>query len=237
MTSPLRYSLIGLLALAYLATLVMSAGHLTKWFDLTLGDLPWYFSIGLAVGLELLAFTLSLASTLEPRLRWSLGGGMFFLLLVWLGNLLAMGRVAEAGLLEVFAQSLFALGPLVAGKAIGELLRLTPPVSSPLSAEPAPPIPTTLETPFTLGGQVEVTTNQSLTTQTTIIHALTLTPDLEAILTYLRGRGGVQARELVGEVTGVSSEETARRKLRKLRDLGVAAYDGKAWKEVNHEQP
>jgi hypothetical protein len=120
----LRVTLIALLGLAYLSTLVMSAGHLTKWFDLSLGDLPWYFSIGLAVGLELLAFTLSLASTLEPRLRWSLAGGIFFLLLVWLGNLLAMARVAEAPGWEVLAQSLFALGPLVAGKAIGELLRL-----------------------------------------------------------------------------------------------------------------
>lgn len=119
-----RNALITLLALAYLATLIMSAGHLTQWFDLSRGSLPPYFSIGLAVGLELLAFTLSLASTLEPRLRWSLAGGVFFLLLVWLGNLLAMARVADAPGWEVLAQSLFALGPLVAGKAIGELLRL-----------------------------------------------------------------------------------------------------------------
>ncbi|ADH63780.1 transcriptional regulator, IclR family [Allomeiothermus silvanus DSM 9946] len=127
MNAHLRNTLIALLALAYLATLVMSAGHLTKWFDLSLGELPRFFSIGLAVGLELLAFTLSLASTLEPRLRWSLAGGLFFLLLVWLGNLLAMARVANAPGWEVFAQSLFALGPLVAGKAIGELLRLERP--------------------------------------------------------------------------------------------------------------
>ncbi|ADD28730.1 helix-turn-helix domain-containing protein [Meiothermus ruber] len=140
MNPSLRNSLIGLLALAYLATLVMSAGHLTKWFDLSLGDLPAYFSIGLAVGLELLAFTLSLASTLEPRLRWSLAGGIFFLLLVWLGNLLAMARVAEAPGWEVLAQSLFALGPLVAGKAIGELLRLTPPLPSAAAKEPTPTI-------------------------------------------------------------------------------------------------
>lgn len=124
MPTNLRNTLIGLLALAYLTVLVMSAGHLTKWFDLTLGSLPPYFSIGLAVGLELLAFTLSLASTLEPRLRYAFWGGAFFLLLVWFGNLMAMLRVAEAPGWEVLAQSLFALGPLVAGKAIGELLRL-----------------------------------------------------------------------------------------------------------------
>uniref|UniRef100_A0A7C3DHR9 MarR family transcriptional regulator n=1 Tax=Meiothermus ruber TaxID=277 RepID=A0A7C3DHR9_MEIRU len=124
MPTNLRNSLIVLLALAYLTVLVMSAGHLTKWFDLSLGSLPPYFSIGLAVGLELLAFTLSLASTLEPRLRYAFWGGAFFLLLVWFGNLMAMLRVADAPGWEVLAQSLFALGPLVAGKAIGELLRL-----------------------------------------------------------------------------------------------------------------
>ncbi|GIW32419.1 MAG: hypothetical protein KatS3mg071_2593 [Meiothermus sp.] len=151
----LRNSLVGLLALAYLATLVMSAGHLTKWFDLSLGDLPWYFSIGLAVGLELLAFTLSLASTLEPRLRWSLAGGLFFLLLVWLGNLLAMARVADAPGWEVLLQSLFALGPLVAGKAIGELLRLD---SRPRPASASPLQPTSSTPTVHIQTHVQTTT-------------------------------------------------------------------------------
>jgi hypothetical protein len=129
MNPQIRYTLVAALGLAYLGTLVMSAGHLAAWFDLTRGTLPVWFSLGLAVGLELLAFTLSLASTLEPRLRWAFWGGLFFLALVWVGNLLAMNRVAEMALLEVVLQSLFALGPLVAGKAIGELLRLDHPSS------------------------------------------------------------------------------------------------------------
>lgn len=160
MIPTVQYALVGALGLAYLSTLVMSAGHLAKWFDLTRGDLPSWFGIGLAVGLELLAFTLSLASTLEPRLRWAFWGGLFFLALVWAGNLLAMNRVADMALWEVLLQSLFALGPLVAGKAIGELLRLD---ARPLVA-PSSPLQPTGSTP-TVHIQTHV--------QTTTVHQST----------------------------------------------------------------
>ncbi|PWH11664.1 MAG: transcriptional regulator [Anaerolineae bacterium] len=211
MNATLRNTLIALLGLAYLATLVMSAGHLTKWFDLSLGDLPWYFSIGLAVGLELLAFTLSLASTLEPRLRWSLAGGLFFLLLVWLGNLLAMARVADVPGWEVLLQSLFALGPLVAGKAIGELLRLDPlPAPSPLQptgASPAVHIQTHVQTTMVhQSTQVESSGNNRVQHETaSSTHSETLPPAFGTQASTLDERAAQLMAQLSSQPLGPSA--------------------------------
>lgn len=132
------------LLLAYVAALVVSAGHLAQWYALTSGGLPGWFALGLAVSLELTAFLLSLISNLVPRARWAVGGALGALGLVWGGNLLAMARVEGLAGWEVFLQSLFVpVSTLVVGKVIGELLRLQGPAGGRPAAEPpreaAPP--------------------------------------------------------------------------------------------------
>lgn len=132
------------LLLAYVAALVVSAGHLAQWYALTSGGLPGWFALGLAVSLELTAFLLSLISNLVPRARWAVGGALAALALVWGGNLLAMARVPGMAGWEVFLQSLFVpVSTLVVGKVIGELLRLQGAAGGRPAAEPpreaAPP--------------------------------------------------------------------------------------------------
>jgi len=125
MTIGLKRLLLLFLGLSYLSVLALSTAHLTNWFSLTAGELPGWLSLGLAVGWEFLAFSLSLASTLEPRLRWTFYGALFVMSTVWFGNFIAMLYAAQGlPLWMVLIQSSFALGPMIAGKAIGELLRL-----------------------------------------------------------------------------------------------------------------
>ncbi|MDX2008226.1 MAG: helix-turn-helix domain-containing protein [Meiothermus sp.] len=234
MSPQIRHTLVAALGLAYLGTLVMSAGHLAAWFDLTRGGLPVWFSLGLAVGLELLAFTLSLASTLEPRLRWSFWGGLFFLGLVWAGNLLAMNRVADLALWEVLLQSMFALGPLVAGKAIGELLRWSGSPAQPAADRPAPVqaeqpgAPTVQPVPNSVPTQtINVTTvvQQSAPAQS----APELEPRAEQLLAQLSDRP-VGLSELA-RLTAIP-KTTVVRMLGNLIELGLVGRDGVAYVRV-----
>ncbi len=115
-----------LLLTGYAATLAVSAGHLAQWYALTLGDLPPFLAVALAVTLELNAFLLSLLSnsTLKGS-RWAAGGALVALSLVWLGNFRSMERAAGEGVgsAEIFAMSLFVpVGTYVIGKVVGELL-------------------------------------------------------------------------------------------------------------------
>jgi biotin operon repressor len=127
----MRNALIGLLILAYLSTLAMSAGHLAQWYALSLGELPPWLAWGLAGSLEFTAFLLSLLSnSLLRGSSWASGGALAALLLVWMGNALSMRRAApELPLWETLAMSLFVpVGTWVVGKVVGELVRhpLTP---------------------------------------------------------------------------------------------------------------
>jgi biotin operon repressor len=128
----MRNALIGLLILAYLSTLAMSAGHLAQWYALSLGELPPWLAWGLAGSLEFTAFILSLLSnSLLRGSSWASGGALAALLLVWMGNALSMRRAApELPIWETLAMSLFVpVGTWVVGKVVGELVRhpLTPP--------------------------------------------------------------------------------------------------------------
>jgi hypothetical protein len=121
-----RNAMIFLLLAGYAATLAVSAGHLAKWYALTLGDLPPFLAVALAVTLELNAFLLSMLSnsTLKGS-RWATGGALVALGLVWLGNFRSMERAAGDGVgsAEIFAMSLFIpVGTYVIGKVVGELL-------------------------------------------------------------------------------------------------------------------
>jgi len=115
-----------LLLTGYVATLAVSSGHLAEWYALTLGDLPPFLAVALAVTLELNAFLLSMLSnsTLKGS-RWAAGGALVALGLVWLGNYRSMERAAgeEVGSAEILAMSLFVpVGTYVVGKVVGELL-------------------------------------------------------------------------------------------------------------------
>ena len=126
----MRNALIGLLILAYLSTLAMSAGHLAQWYALSLGELPPWLAWGLAGSLEFTAFLLSLLSnSLLRGSSWASGGALAALLLVWMGNALSMRRAApELPLWETLAMSLFVpVGTWVVGKVVGELLAWRPP--------------------------------------------------------------------------------------------------------------
>ena len=127
----MRNALIGLLILAYMSTLAMSAGHLAQWYALSLGELPPWLAWGLAGSLEFTAFLLSLLSnSLLRGSSWASGGALAALLLVWMGNALSMRRAApELPIWETLAMSLFVpVGTWVVGKVVGELVRhpLTP---------------------------------------------------------------------------------------------------------------
>lgn len=115
-----------LLLTGYIATLAVSSGHLAQWYALTLGDLPPFLAVALAVTLELNAFLLSMLSnsTLKGS-RWAAGGALVALGLVWLGNYRSMERAAGEGVgsAEILAMSLFVpVGTYVIGKVVGELL-------------------------------------------------------------------------------------------------------------------
>ncbi|GIW31442.1 MAG: hypothetical protein KatS3mg071_1616 [Meiothermus sp.] len=137
------------LTLTYLATLVMSAGHLYLWYELSLGSLPRFFAIGLAASLEASAFLLSLTSNVLPgKSRWAGPGALGALLLVWVGNYLSMTRAAPAmPAWEIALSSAFIpIGTLVTGKVVGELLlyALEPQPTPVVESAPAPPKALTL---------------------------------------------------------------------------------------------
>jgi len=120
-----RRLLAGLLVLAYLFALVMSTGHLSEWYRLTLGTLPTWFAVGLAGALEASAFLLSLLSNSFLRgSAWAAWGSLVALGLVWVGNFFSMLRAGEAiPAYEVFLASLFVpVSTYVVAKVLGELL-------------------------------------------------------------------------------------------------------------------
>jgi DNA-binding transcriptional ArsR family regulator len=123
----MRRLLASLLVLAYLFALVMSTGHLSEWYRLTLGNLPTWFAIGLAAALESSAFLLSLLSnSLLRGSAWAAWGSLIALGLVWVGNFFSMVRAGEATGIptyEVFLASLFVpVSTYVVAKVLGELL-------------------------------------------------------------------------------------------------------------------
>jgi DNA-binding transcriptional ArsR family regulator len=123
----MRRLLASLLVLAYLFALVMSTGHLSEWYRLTLGTLPTWFAIGLAGALEASAFLLSLLSnSLLRGSAWAAWGSLIALGLVWVGNFFSMMRAGEATGIptyEVFLASLFVpVSTYVVAKVLGELL-------------------------------------------------------------------------------------------------------------------
>jgi len=123
----MRRLLAGLLVLAYLFALVMSTGHLSEWYRLTLGTLPTWFAIGLAGALEASAFLLSLLSnSLLRGSAWAAWGSLIALGLVWVGNFFSMMRAGQATGIptyEVFLASLFVpVSTYVVAKVLGELL-------------------------------------------------------------------------------------------------------------------
>lgn len=116
-----------LLVLAYLFALVMSAGHLSEWYRLTLGSLPSWFAVGLATALEASAFLLSLLSnSILKASRWANWGALVALGLVWVGNYMSMLRAAGGiPAYEVFLSSLFVpVSTYVVAKVLGELQTL-----------------------------------------------------------------------------------------------------------------
>ncbi|MCL6569203.1 MAG: ArsR family transcriptional regulator [Meiothermus silvanus] len=247
---PVLLLAVGLLLLAYLFALVMSAGHLAEWYSLTSGSLPPWFAVGLAAALELTAFLLSLISNALRASPWATWGAVLALGLVWAGNLLSMGRANPAlPLWEVVLMSLFVpVATLVVGKVVGDLLRHLPgpeakattpvPHLEPqaVQQEPTPqasapaPVNSTRMIPYPedLRACTEMTITETHTQQRSV--EVRLEPDLARILQIIRERGGVVTRDLV--VVVVNSEETAKRRLRALRDRGVIAFDGKVWREV-----
>lgn len=123
----MRRLLASLLVLAYLFALVMSTGHLSEWYRLTLGTLPTWFAVGLAAALEASAFLLSLLSnSLLRGSGWANWGSLVALALVWVGNFFSMVRAgASTGVptYEVFLASLFVpVSTYVVAKVLGELL-------------------------------------------------------------------------------------------------------------------
>jgi len=144
MEQKLRVLMIATISLGYVATLAVSAGHLSEWYELTRGALPHFLSYALAITLEMNAFLLSLLSNSILRgSRWATGGALIALSLVWLGNYRSMERAAggEVAWLEVFAMSLFVpVGTYVMGKIIGELLTLKQPISVQQTAQADAPV-------------------------------------------------------------------------------------------------
>lgn len=140
----LKGFLSGLLILAYTFALVMSTGHLSEWYRLTLGSLPGWFAVGLAAALEMSAFLLSLLSnSLLKGSRWASWGAVVALGLVWVGNWFSMRRAGEGvPEVEVFLSSLFVpVSTYVVAKVLGELLeaREALPVHKEAPAERAKP--------------------------------------------------------------------------------------------------
>lgn len=233
---PVLLLAVGLLLLAYLFALVMSAGHLAEWYSLTSGSLPPWFAVGLAAALELTAFLLSLISNALKASPWATWGAVLALGLVWVGNLLSMTRANPAlPLWEVMLMSLFVpVATLVVGKVVGDLLSRLPPEPAPtITPTPHPEIQVVqrettpqVNAPAPVNSTVTITETHSQQRSVEV----RLEPDLARILQFIRDRGGVVTRDLVGVV--VSSEETAKRRLRALRDQGVIAFDGKVWREV-----
>lgn len=116
----------GGLFFAYLFALVMSTAHLKEWYALTLGNLPPWIALGLALSLELSAFLLSIAShAFSPPLPMARISAPLALLLVWVGNYLAMARSGpDLPPWEPLLQSAFVpISTLAVGKVIGELYR------------------------------------------------------------------------------------------------------------------
>jgi hypothetical protein len=123
----IRNLLAGLLILAYAFALVMSTGHLSEWYRLTLGNLPTWFAVGLAAALESSAFLLSLLSnSLLRGSLWASWGAVVALGLVWVGNYFSMARAGSASGIpgyEVFLSSMFVpVSTYVVAKVLGELL-------------------------------------------------------------------------------------------------------------------
>jgi len=123
----IRNLLAGLLILAYAFALVMSTGHLSEWYKLTLGELPEWFAVGLAAALEASAFLLSLLSnSLLRGSLWASWGAVVALGLVWVGNYFSMARAGSASGIpgyEVFLSSMFVpVSTYVVAKVLGELL-------------------------------------------------------------------------------------------------------------------
>jgi hypothetical protein len=123
----IRNLLAGLLILAYAFALVMSTGHLSEWYKLTLGELPKWFAVGLAAALESSAFLLSLLSnSLLRGSLWASWGAVVALGLVWVGNYFSMARAGSMSGIpgyEVFLSSMFVpVSTYVVAKVLGELL-------------------------------------------------------------------------------------------------------------------
>jgi hypothetical protein len=123
----IRNLLTGLLVVAYAFALVMSTGHLSEWYKLTLGELPEWFAVGLAAALEASAFLLSLLSnSLLRGSLWASWGAVVALGLVWVGNYFSMARAGSASGIpgyEVFLSSMFVpVSTYVVAKVLGELL-------------------------------------------------------------------------------------------------------------------
>jgi hypothetical protein len=123
----IRNLLAGLLILAYAFALVMSTGHLSEWYKLTLGELPKWFAVGLAAALESSAFLLSLLSnSLLRGSLWASWGAVVALGLVWVGNYFSMARAGSISGIpgyEVFLSSMFVpVSTYVVAKVLGELL-------------------------------------------------------------------------------------------------------------------
>jgi hypothetical protein len=123
----IRNLLAGLLVVAYAFALVMSTGHLSEWYRLTLGNLPTWFAVGLAAALEASAFLLSLLSnSLLRGSLWASWGAVVALGLVWVGNYFSMARAGSASGIpgyEVFLSSMFVpVSTYVVAKVLGELL-------------------------------------------------------------------------------------------------------------------
>jgi|GEM_PF-1089383 len=123
----IRNLLAGLLVVAYAFALVMSTGHLSEWYRLTLGNLPTWFAVGLAAALESSAFLLSLLSnSLLRGSLWASWGAVVALGLVWVGNYFSMARAGSASGIpgyEVFLSSMFVpVSTYVVAKVLGELL-------------------------------------------------------------------------------------------------------------------
>jgi len=146
----MRNAMIGLLILAYLSALAMSAGHLAQWYAKSLGGLPRGLAWGLAGSLEFTAFLLSLLSnSLLRGSSWAGTGAVLALGLVWVGNALSMHRGApDLPLWEVLLMSLFVpVGTYVVGKVVGELLQYrpgtaqVPPLGTGLVPQAAPDTP------------------------------------------------------------------------------------------------
>lgn len=120
----LKGLLAGLLVVSYAFALVMSTGHLSEWYRLTLGNLPGWFAVGLAAALEVSAFLLSLLSNSYLKgSKWASWGAVVALGLVWVGNYFSMRRAGEGvPEVEIFLSSLFVpVSTYVVAKVLGEL--------------------------------------------------------------------------------------------------------------------